>query len=85
MKIAFTKPFHKDYQELPAHIQLRIDEQIERLLDNPRHPSLRMKKMEGRPSIWEARITGGYRMTLQIDGDTYLLRRVGPHNVLKRP
>ena len=85
MKVAFTKPFKKDYQGFPAHIQQKIDEQIVRLLDNPKHPSLRMKKMEGCPSVWEARITGGYRLTFQIDGDIYLLRRVGTHDILKRP
>jgi mRNA-degrading endonuclease RelE of RelBE toxin-antitoxin system len=84
VKVAFTKPFKRDYHYLPENIQKQIDEQIIRLLDNPKHPSLRMKKMEGSHGIWEARITGGYRMTLQIDGDTYLLRRVGCHDVLKR-
>jgi mRNA interferase RelE/StbE len=85
MKIAFTKPFIRDYQGLPKIIQQQIDEQINRLLDNPKYPSLKMKKMEGHPSIWEVRITGSYRLTLQIDGDTYLLRRVGIHAILKTP
>lgn len=85
MKIAFTKPFKRDYHGLPENIQKQIDEQIMRLLDNPKHPSLRMKKMEGRQTIWEVRITGGYRMTFQISGDTYLLRRVGTHDKLKNP
>jgi len=85
MKLAFTKPFMKDYKGLPKNIQEQIDDQITRLLDNPKHPSLQIKKMEGHQSIWEARITGGYRMTFQIDGDTYLLRRTGTHNILKRP
>ncbi|MFH0789499.1 MAG: type II toxin-antitoxin system RelE/ParE family toxin [Pseudomonadota bacterium] len=85
MKVAFTKPFIRDYDGLPGPIQQEIDEQIKHLLDNPKHPSLRLKKMEGRQSIWEARITGGYRLTLQIDGDTSLLRRVGTHNILKKP
>ena len=85
MKVAFTKPFKRDYQGLPKNIQKQIDEQITRLLDNPKHPSLRIKKMEGRQSIWEARITEGYRMTFQVDGDTYLLRRAGTHDILKRP
>jgi len=85
MKVAFTKPFIRDYQGLPALIQKQIDEQLERLLENPRHPSLRMKKMEGHASVMEIRVTGGYRLTLQIDGDTYLLRRVGSHDILKRP
>jgi len=84
MKVAFTKPFKKDYQGLPENIQKQINEQIMRLLDNPKHPSLRIKKMEGRQSIWEARITGGYRMTFQIIGDTYLLRRAGTHDILRK-
>jgi len=55
------------------------------MLDNPKHPSLRTKKMEGYPSVWEVRITGGYRLTFRIEGDIYLLRRVGTHDILKRP
>ena len=42
-------------------------------------------KMEGHTSIWEARISAGYRMTFQINGDTYLLRRAGSHDILKKP
>lgn len=85
MKVFFTKPFKKDYQGLPENIQQHLDEQITRLLDNPKHPSLRTKKMEGHQSIWETRITGAYRMTFQINGDTYLLRRAGSHDILKKP
>lgn len=85
MKVSFTKPFLRDYQGLPELIQQQVDKQIKRLLDDPKHPSLRKKKMEGRPSVWEVRITSGYRLTFQIDGDTYMLRRVGSHDILKRP
>jgi addiction module RelE/StbE family toxin len=85
VKVTFTKPFKRDYKGLPENIQEQIDKQIMHLLDNPKHPSLHIKKMEGHESIWEARVTKGYRMTFQIDGDTYLLRRVGTHSILKRP
>lgn len=85
MKLAFTKPFKRDYKGLPENIQELIDKQIFHLLENPRHPSLQIKKMEGRQTIWEARITKGYRMTFQIVDDTYLLRRVGTHSILKKP
>ena len=85
MRISFTKPFKRDYEGLPQNIRDQIDKQIVQLMENPKHPSLHIKKMEGRPSIWEARITKGYRMTFQIDGDVFLLRRVGPHSVLKSP
>jgi len=85
VKLAFTKPFKQDYKKLSGNIQELIDKQIAHLLENPKHPSLQIKKMEGRQSIWEARITKGYRMTFQIVGDTYLLRRAGTHSVLKKP
>lgn len=85
MKLAFTKPFKRDYKGLAENIQELIDKQIAHLLENPKHPSLQIKKMEGRQTIWEARITKGYRMTFQIVGDTYLLRRVGTHSILKKP
>ena len=85
MKLAFTKPFKQDYKKLSENIQELIDKQIAHLLENPKHPSLQIKKMEGRQSIWEARITKGYRMTFQIVGDTYLLRRAGTHSILKKP
>jgi len=35
--------------------------------------------------IWEGRITKSYRFTYQIEGDTYVLRRVGTHDILKNP
>lgn len=85
MNVSFTKPFKRDYKGLPVNIQDQIDKQIIQLMGNPKHPSLNIKKMEGHKSIWEAKITRGYRMTFQIVGDTYLLRRVGTHSILKRP
>lgn len=46
-----TKPFDKDYARLPDEIQVRADKQLELLLVNPRHPSLRLKKMEGHSDL----------------------------------
>ena len=84
MKVTFIKPFKRDYKGLPENLQELIDKQIINLLSNPKHPSLRLKKMEGHKFIYETRITKGYRMTFQIVNDTYLLRRVGTHSILKR-
>lgn len=85
MKVSFTKPFKRDYKGLPENIQDQADKQIIQLMENPKHPSLNIKKMEGHESIWEARISKGYRMTFQIAGDVYILRRIGTHSILKRP
>ena len=43
------------------------------------------KKMEEQKDIWELRVSASYRLTFQISGDTYILRRVGTHDVLKKP
>ena len=85
MKIQTTKPFDKDYDTLPESIKNRADKQLTLLLENPNHPSLRLKKIKGHLSIWEGRITKSYRFTFQISGDIYILRRIGTHDILKTP
>jgi len=90
MRPVFTHGFVRDYQRLPEPIQRRFDRALRFLLSNPRHPSLRAKKMEGQRDpegrdIWEARVTQGYRFTFAIDGDTYILYRIGPHDIERHP
>lgn len=85
MKLQTTRPFDRDYAHLPAAIKERVDKQLALLLANPRHPSLGLKRIRGTDDLWEVRISRSYRMTLQVVGDTYLLRRLGPHDVLRRP
>lgn len=88
MKLVPTEPYLKAYQRLPERIQSQVDKQLEILLQNPRHPSLQVKKIKGirgTAPIYEARITQRYRMTFQIQGEFYILRKVGPHSVLENP
>jgi len=86
MKLLFAKPFIKDYRDLPEHIQKQTDKQLTLLLQNFRHPSLRIKKVEGtKGRIWEGSITMNYRFTFQIEGETILMRRIGTHDILGRP
>jgi mRNA-degrading endonuclease RelE of RelBE toxin-antitoxin system len=85
MKIQTTKPFDKDYDALLEPMKDRADKQFILLLENPNHPSLRLKKIKGHPNIWEGRITKSYRFTFQISGEMYMLRRIGTHDILKTP
>ncbi|MEW6267245.1 MAG: hypothetical protein AB1641_29580 [Thermodesulfobacteriota bacterium] len=84
-KLVFTKSFVRDYQALPLALQETVDRKLELFLTNPRHPSLNVKKMQDPRMIWEGRITQSYRFTFQIEGDTYFLRRLGTHDILKTP
>ncbi|MBI5527847.1 MAG: hypothetical protein HY897_16070 [Deltaproteobacteria bacterium] len=84
MKLCFAERFHRDYQHLPRPIQDAVDRQLEQLLSNPRHPSLHFKRMQGTAKYWEVRVTRKYRIVLEVLEDTYLLYRVGTHDILDR-
>lgn len=83
MKLQPTARFAEDYESLPLQIQLRVDKALGLLLDNPRHPSLQTKKIKGHENRWEGRVTLHYRFTFTIEGDAYVLLRVGTHDLLK--
>lgn len=85
MKIAFTKSFVKDYRRLPQRIRKTVDKQLDLLLSDRDHPSLNVKKMNDPRDIWEGRVAHDYRFTFQIQGDLYILRRLGTHDVLRKP
>ncbi|MCI0691132.1 hypothetical protein L0337_03890 [candidate division KSB1 bacterium] len=90
MRIVRTDLFKRDYQRLPANLQRRAEKALKFLLTDFRHPSLRTKKMSGvydpvGRNLFEARVTKAYRIIFTIIGETYLLYRIGPHDVLEKP
>jgi len=85
VKLLPTEIFIRRYRNLPKSIQEQVDHKLDFLLANPRHPSLHTKKMQGTDKIWELRVSQGYRITFQMEGDLYILRNVGTHDILKRP
>ena len=78
--------FKKAYQKLPEQLQEQIDRKLLLLEENPRHPSLRIKKIAGTPDIWEASLTMKYRITFQISEGVIILRVIGEHEkTLRNP
>ena len=61
----------------------RVDKQLSFLLQNPRHRSLRLKRLVG-TDRFEIRITAGYRLTFRYDEEVIELRRIGSHDLLKK-
>jgi len=59
--------------------------------DPPFHPSLRVRKMQGHPGIWEGHITLQYVFTFHIEYDPqtgeiiYVFRNIGIHDIYRRP
>ena len=58
MKIQTTRPFDEDYSALPESIKERADKQFIILTENPHHPSLRLKKIEGHHNMNEISFPG---------------------------
>ncbi len=85
MNIHLAESFKKDYRYLPAGVQKLFEEKLKIFVQNIRHPSLRVRKMQGYENRWEGSINMSYRFTFEIHDDHYLLRRIGPHDILRNP
>jgi len=83
VKIKRTNSFLKDYRTLSAEIKTQVDKQLTLLLENPRHPSLRLKKLKG-TDTFEIRVSKGYRLTLRYESSVLELHRVGTHDLLRK-
>ena len=82
MNIRRTDTFLRDYRALPIEIRERVEKQLRLLLEDFRHPSLRLKKLKGTDKF-EIRISKGYRLTLRFDKEHMELRRVGTHDIIR--
>lgn len=84
MTLIWSPRFRREFAALPGSIKERARKQLALFSQDPGHPSLRSRKMEGH-DIWEARVSRDYRFTFTVSGDAYILRHIGPHDILKRP
>lgn len=88
-QISRSDKFIKELHKLISKGILNI-EQIEKFLrliaDNPGHPSLRIKRIQGTTDVFEASVNMGIRVTFQyIKPDSVYLRNIGEHDItLKR-
>jgi mRNA-degrading endonuclease RelE of RelBE toxin-antitoxin system len=85
MKFLRTTTFIKLYSRLPPPIRKKVDRQLITLVRDIQHPGLNARKMMGHADIWEMRVDEHYRMTFEIAGDTIILRKVGTHEIYRKP
>jgi mRNA-degrading endonuclease YafQ of YafQ-DinJ toxin-antitoxin module len=84
-ELLFTPHFDRLFRNLSQDTQERAYEKLALYLQDAAHPSLRVKRIKGSPGIWEMSITMSIRITFQVEGDKVLLRRIGTHEILRRP
>lgn len=90
MKIKYTSRFKRAYTKLPPSGKHFFEDKLHQFIDDWRHPSLRVKRVQGTESIWEASINMKIRFTFEWlqdeDGnDICLLRNIGDHDHCLRP
>lgn len=81
-----TSRFKRAAKKLTAEDRDRLDKALLHYEQDPSHPSLGVKRVQGTKAIWEARASDALRVTFEkIDGGI-LLRNVGAHDpTLRRP
>ena len=80
MNIDIAPKAKKQYETLPEPLQALAKKQFRYLLDNPRHPSLNVKKYKGSfPDVWQGRINKRVRFYFQIRGETFLILAITDH------
>jgi mRNA interferase RelE/StbE len=78
--------FKEKISSFSAEIKNLIRKKLDLFVDNPKHPSLQSKKIQGTEYIFESRINHSIRFTWQYMGESIVLRNIGPHDpTLKNP
>lgn len=87
LKLTLTERFRKSALELEPETREKLKKQIGLLAADPRHPSLRVKKIKGTGSVFEGWVDRDFRFTFEYGGrHEIILRAVGPHDpTLKKP
>lgn len=81
MRHVKSSDFRKMFDALPIDIQDRARKQFELLKSDPRHPSLRFKKIG---EIWTARVSSDYRALADPIDDGFYWFWIGPHDEYER-
>ena len=86
MRLEYTDHFQRAYNDLTDQDAERVKKALRWLVENPRQPSLRVKRVQGTDEIWEASASLSIRLTFEMHGDMIVLRNVGVHDeTLKKP
>jgi mRNA interferase RelE/StbE len=78
--------FKENYVKLNEEIKKRVKTKLKLMAENPMHPSLRTKRVQGTQNIYEASVNMSIRITWQYVESGILLRNIGEHDeTLKNP
>ena len=81
----FSPGFWKQFSALTAEEKTKAINKMFLLAENPQHPSLRSKSVQGFPYVFESSVNMDIRILWQYkDNRVMLLSDIGHHDILKR-
>ena len=84
-QFTFTERFQKHFRDLSSKEKKQLKDKLALLAENPRHPSLRTKRIQGSPDLFECSINMDVRIIWFYQGDIMIiLVDVGHHDILKQ-
>lgn len=84
-KLAFTDGFKKRFKRLSAAEKDQLKRKLALLRENPFHPSLRTKRIQGTKDLFECSVNMDIRIIWFYEGNTMIiLLDVGHHDILTK-
>jgi mRNA-degrading endonuclease RelE of RelBE toxin-antitoxin system len=83
-KFSRTEKFKKDYQALQEEVKKAVNKQVIQLMMDHTHPSLNLEKLVGFTNVYSVRVNINYRISLSIEAEEIIFRRVLNHEDLYR-
>jgi mRNA-degrading endonuclease RelE of RelBE toxin-antitoxin system len=83
--ITVADTFGDNFEKLSTEEQALVEKKLERLAENPHHPSLRSKKIRGSDDCFESSINMDIRIVWRYEnGRLIVVLDVGHHDILRR-
>lgn len=84
-QITYTDRFQKHYKSLTTREKKQLQNKLHLLAENPMHPSLRTKRIQGTSDLFECSVNMDIRIIWFYEGDKMIiLVDVGHHDILKQ-
>ena len=82
-EFVFTEKFKKHFAKLNNNEKKQLKNKLELLSNNPMHPSLRTKRIQGTKDLFECSVNIDIRIIWFYEGDVLIiLLDVGHHDIL---
>ena len=85
LQITFTERFQKHYKSLTEKEKNQFKTKLSLFAENPLHPSLRTKRIQGTSNLFEFSVNMDIRVIWYYEGKNLVaLVDIGHHNILKQ-